>query len=88
MILSMTLLGLIVELSDDEVYYWSWSLRPALSYFDHPPFQAWITALSTSIFGKTNFAVRLPATLFLIFSGLWLFKFSKKYKFEESALWI
>lgn len=88
MICSMTLLGLIIELSDDEAYYWSWSLRPALSYFDHPPLQAWTTALSTSLFGKTNFAVRLPAILFLIFSGLFLRKLAKRYKIEDSAFWI
>ncbi len=88
MIFAMTLLGLIVELSDDEAYYWSWSLRPALSYFDHPPLQAWVTALSTSVFGKTNFAVRLPAILFLIFSGLFLKKLAKRYKIEDSAFWI
>jgi hypothetical protein len=88
MILTMTLLGLIIELSDDEAYYWSWSLKPALSYFDHPPLQAWTTALSTSLFGKNNFAVRLPAILFLIFSGWLLLKLAKKNKVEDSALWI
>jgi 4-amino-4-deoxy-L-arabinose transferase-like glycosyltransferase len=74
--------------SDDEAYYWSWSLRPALSYFDHPPLQAWITALSTSIFGKNNFAVRLPATLFLISSGWLLLQVAKKHKVKDSILWI
>lgn len=88
MLVASFLIGLIVELSDDEAYYWSWSLRPDLSYFDHPPLQAWTTALSTGIFGKNNFAVRLPATLFLFFSGLLLLRLAKKHKIQDSALWI
>ena len=29
----------------DEAYYWLWSNRVALSYFDHPPLLAWVQAL-------------------------------------------
>lgn len=55
--------AVLVGLSDDEAYYWSWSLRPDLSYFDHPPLLGWTLWFTTHVFGKTNFAVRLPAIL-------------------------
>jgi len=56
-------MGLQIELSDQEAYYWLWSKTPSLGYFDHPPLQAWITSLSTELFGDTNWAVRLPTFL-------------------------
>ena len=59
----VTFVGLTVGLTDNEAYYWSWSLRPDLSYFDHPPLLAWTLWLTTFIFGKTNLAIRVPALL-------------------------
>jgi len=41
----------------DEAYYWVWSTRPALGYFDHPPGIAWLVA-ATTVFGGGEFAVR------------------------------
>lgn len=52
-----------LELSPDEAYYWLWSKRLAMSYFDHPPMVAWMIALSTKLFGNGELAVRLPALL-------------------------
>ena len=48
-------------LSGDEAYYWLWSRRLQLSYFDHPGMLAWWISLSTWIFGTSELAVRLPA---------------------------
>jgi 4-amino-4-deoxy-L-arabinose transferase-like glycosyltransferase len=31
-----------VPLTTDEAYYWVWAQRPQLSYYDHPPFVAWL----------------------------------------------
>ncbi len=36
------LLATALPLSADEAYYWVWSHFPQLSYFDHPPFVAWL----------------------------------------------
>ena len=78
-----------LELCDDEAYYWSWSLRPALSYFDHPPLQAWITWLTTYIFGKTNFAVRLPAFLSILATArLWMAWARRENLQPKFPLWI
>ncbi len=40
----------------DEAYYWLWSNRVALSYFDHPPLAAWVQALPL-IFFDSNYSV-------------------------------
>jgi 4-amino-4-deoxy-L-arabinose transferase-like glycosyltransferase len=51
----------------DEAYYWLWGQHPALSYFDHPPGQAWIQGLFTAGLGRSPFTLRLPN---LISNGL------------------
>jgi 4-amino-4-deoxy-L-arabinose transferase-like glycosyltransferase len=42
----------------DETYYWEWSRRLALGYFDHPPLVAWLVRVGTLIFGDTPLGVR------------------------------
>jgi hypothetical protein len=42
----------------DEAYYWMWGQHPGLSYFDHPPLQAWLLGISDAIFGRSLFALR------------------------------
>ncbi len=54
-------LTVALELSPDEAYYWLWSERLDLSYFDHPPIVAWWIRLSTAVFGRSEAAIRLPA---------------------------
>ena len=50
-------------LSGDEAYYWLWSRRLQLSYFDHPGMLAWWISVSTRLFGTSELAIRLPAIL-------------------------
>ena len=50
------------ELYSDEAYYWLWSLRPALGYFDHPPLVAWLIGLSSPLV-PGELGVRLPFLL-------------------------
>lgn len=47
----------------DEAYYWLWGQHPALSYYDHPPLQAWLQAASTALLGTGLFSLRAPALL-------------------------
>lgn len=44
----------------DEAYYWLWGQHPALSYYDHPPLQAWIQGAFTALLGRSDFVLRLP----------------------------
>ncbi|MFM2294890.1 MAG: hypothetical protein RLZZ350_1303, partial [Verrucomicrobiota bacterium] len=48
----------ILELTEDETYYWLWSKHLALSYFSKPPLIADTIWLGTRLFGDTTFGVR------------------------------
>lgn len=41
------LIGSVIELGNDEVYYVTYALFPDLSHFDHPPMVGWIIQLFT-----------------------------------------
>lgn len=55
-------LAVWLPFSSDEAYYWVWSHYPQLSYFDHPPFVAWLFWLGQWV-DAAGQAVRLPAVL-------------------------
>ena len=46
-------------LMGDEAYYWDWSRHLAFGYYDHPPVIAWLIRTSTTVFGATEFGVRV-----------------------------
>ncbi|MGY6630752.1 MAG: glycosyltransferase family 39 protein [Wenzhouxiangella sp.] len=55
-----------LELIPDEMYYWVYGQRLALSYLDHPPLIGWLIASSTWLLGDTVAGVRawlVPLTL-------------------------
>jgi 4-amino-4-deoxy-L-arabinose transferase-like glycosyltransferase len=56
------ILGATVPLSPDEAYYWVWSHKLDVGYFDHPPLIAWLFALGHPLefFGH---AVRWPGII-------------------------
>ncbi len=47
----------------DEAQYWFWAQHLALGYYSKPPLVAWLIALTTTVFGDGEFAVRLSAPL-------------------------
>ncbi len=47
----------------DEAYYWMWGQHPALSYYDHPPLNAWLLGLSGAVLGWSKLALRVPVVL-------------------------
>ena len=47
----------------DEAYYWLWGEHPAFSYYDHPPFHAWIQGIFTAVLGRSFWVLRLPNLL-------------------------
>lgn len=66
------LLAALLPLTTDEAYYWVWSHRPQLSYYDHPPMVAWLLNFG-HIFENWGSAVRWPAVLLGHFTLLvWL----------------
>lgn len=42
----------------DESYYWLWGQHPDLSYFDHPPLQAWVLGAMAEIMPHGLFGLR------------------------------
>ena len=52
-----------MELAPDEAYYWDWSRRPALGYYDQGPLIAYIIRSMTALFGTNEFAVRFGVLL-------------------------
>lgn len=51
------------DLYPDEAQYWFWAQLPAFGYYSKPPLIAWLIALTTGLFGDSEFAVRLSAPL-------------------------
>ncbi len=51
------------DLYPDEAQYWFWAKHLAWGYYSKPPLVAWLIALTTWLFGDSEFAVRLPAPL-------------------------
>ena len=49
----------------DEAYYWMWGQHPALSYYDHPPLNAWLQGLAGAVFGWNRLALRVVVLLAL-----------------------
>ena len=45
----------------DEAQYWFWAKHLAFGYYSKPPLVAWLIALTTGLFGDSEFAVRLSA---------------------------
>ncbi len=44
-------LGIFLPFFSDEAYYWVWARNLKLSYFDHPPFSAWLFWLAQPLDG-------------------------------------
>jgi dolichol-phosphate mannosyltransferase len=61
-LLRLVYLGL-PDLLPEEAYYWNYAQHPALGYLDHPPMVAWLIGLGTTLFGDTEFGVRLGTFL-------------------------
>jgi 4-amino-4-deoxy-L-arabinose transferase-like glycosyltransferase len=82
------LLAALIPLSADEAYYWVWSHRLQLSYFDHPPMVAWLFTLGHFLepFGH---AVRWPAVILGHLTLLvWYFILRKHCDLQKIKIWL
>ncbi len=70
-----------LNLSGDEAFYWEWARRPAISYYEKGPLVAWIIAVSRAALAETSerlvgsemLAVRLPAIILSVLTGLGMY---------------
>jgi 4-amino-4-deoxy-L-arabinose transferase-like glycosyltransferase len=51
-------------LGNDEAYYYTYALYPALSHFDHPPMVGWVMQLfSLDLYFNTEFFIRMASVI-------------------------
>ncbi|NLH53047.1 MAG: glycosyltransferase family 39 protein [Bacteroidales bacterium] len=63
-LLIRTLLAILLEFGNDEVYYFQYALYPSFSYFDHPPMVGWLMRLfSLNLLLTDEWALRLTSLL-------------------------
>jgi len=75
-----------VPFYSDEAYYWVWSKKLALSYFDHPPMVAYIIKLTT-LFSDDVLFVRLGSALLVSGTLYTLYKLAKLAFDEKTAVY-
>ncbi len=75
-----------MQLYEDEAFYWLWSTRLQLSYYDHPPMIAYLIKLFT-LFGDSEFFVRLAAVACMSISSWYVFLLSKEV-FSNDVAWL
>ncbi|AHI07312.1 hypothetical protein BDW_14060 [Bdellovibrio bacteriovorus W] len=81
-------LSALIPLSADEAYYWVWSHRLQLSYFDHPPMVSWLFLLGHP-FEWLGHAVRWPAVVLGHGTLLvWILILAKFFDLQKIKTWM
>ena len=73
LLLKLVFMGL-VNVMPEEAYYWNYAQHLDFGYLDHPPMVAWLIWLSTSLFGNSEFSVRVPAFIAWIVAAVFMFR--------------
>lgn len=68
-----------VNLVSDEAYYWMWGQHPGLSYFDHPPLNAWLIWVSSQLFGHGIIQLRMWSVLTTIGTAVIFWNWAKRF---------
>jgi dolichol-phosphate mannosyltransferase len=63
-----------INLLPEEAYYWNYAQHLDMGYLDHPPMVAWLIWLGTTVFGPSEFAMRLGAVLCWLIAALFSFQ--------------
>src|SRR6266478_6115551 len=75
------------DLFPDEAQYWVWSQQLALGYYSKPPLVAWLIALTTGLFGDSEFAVRLSAPLLHAGTAVFVYAIGARLYDHRVGLW-
>ncbi len=65
------------DLLVEEAYYWNYAQHLDFSYLDHPPMVALLIKFSTSIFGTTEFSVRITSLICWLLTALFSYKLTR-----------
>lgn len=76
-----------LDLFYDEAQYWMWSRSFEWGYFTKPPMVAWAIATTTSLFGDSEWAVRLAAPIGQSIAGLALFALGRSMYGAWAGFW-
>lgn len=78
----------LVGAHTDETYYWVWSRRLALGYYDHPPLVAWMVRLFSEVLGQGLAGLRAPAVLAWCASAFAVFRLARSCFGHPAAPWL
>ena len=79
----------VTELSPDEAYYWVWSTRLDVGYFNHGPLVAWLIRSGTILFGPTELGVRFGALACSLVTAAGIFAITRRLSDAgRQALWV
>ena len=74
-------------LHGDEAQYWAWSRKLDFGYYSKPPIIAWVIALTTSLFGNAEWAVRISSPLLHPIIAYVLFHIGKTFYDKKTGFW-
>lgn len=78
----------VVELGNDEVYYWTYALYPDWSHFDHPPMVGWFIQLfSCNLLFTGEFFLRLSSVIFMTLNTYLIYLIGKQIKNEQTGFY-
>ncbi len=78
----------VIELGNDEVYYWTYALYPDWSHFDHPPMVGWFIQLfSFNLLFADEFFLRLPSIIFMTLNTYLIYLIGKQVKNEQTGFY-
>jgi 4-amino-4-deoxy-L-arabinose transferase-like glycosyltransferase len=81
-------LAAVIPLTNDEAYYWVWSQHMQLSFYDHPPFVAWLFWLGQQLQDYGSM-VRWPGILLgQATLALWLLILEPFFDEEQRTYWL
>jgi hypothetical protein len=76
----------LMELGNDEVYYYTYALQPDYSHFDHPPMVGiFIQLTSLNLLWLSEISLRLGAILGCVISSIFIFNIGKIISSEKTG---
>jgi hypothetical protein len=75
------------DLYPDEAQYWFWAKHLAFGYYSKPPLVAWLIALTTGLFGNSEFAIRLAAPLLHAGTAVFVYAIGARLYDPRVGLW-
>ena len=76
----------LLELGNDEVYYWTYALQPDWNHFDHPPMVGWMIRFTTiNLLWVNEVSLRLGSIFCASLSTWFIFKTGKLLSNEKTG---